>query len=101
MAQKQTGIRERQRVDLKEPARYKVIMYNDDFTTMDFVVMVLRTIFSKSDADAETIMLAIHKQGQAVVGVYTLDVAKSKVLKATKLARDNNFPLKLSYSPEN
>ena len=101
MAQEQTGIRERQRVDLKEPARYKVIMYNDDFTTMDFVVMVLRTIFSKSDADAETIMLAIHKQRQAVVGVYTLDVAKSKVLKATKLARDNNFPLKLSYSPEN
>lgn len=101
MAQEQTGIRERQRVDLKEPRRYKVIMHNDDFTSMDFVVMVLRTVFSKSEADAEAIMLAIHKSGQAVVGIYSLDVAKTKVMKATQLARENNFPLKVTYSPEN
>ncbi len=101
MAQEQTGIRERQRVDLKEPRRYKVIMHNDDFTSMDFVVMVLRTVFSKSEADAEAIMLAIHKSGQAVVGIYSLDVAKTKVMKATQLARENKFPLKVTYSPEN
>ncbi|MBO4333588.1 MAG: ATP-dependent Clp protease adaptor ClpS [Paludibacteraceae bacterium] len=101
MAQEQTGIRERQRVDLREPRRYKVVMHNDDFTTMDFVVMVLRTVFAKSDADAEAIMLGIHKQGSAVVGIYSLDVAKTKVQKATQMARDNNFPLKVTYSPEN
>lgn len=101
MAQEQTGIRERQRVDLKEPRRYKVIMHNDDFTSMDFVVMVLRAVFSKSETDAEAIMLGVHKQGQAVVGIYSLDVAKTKVMKATRLARENNFPLKLTYSPEN
>ena len=100
MAQEQTGIRERQRVDLKEPARYKVIMYNDDFTTMDFVVMVLMTVFHKSQAEAEQLMLQVHHSDQAVVGIYSYDVAQSKIQRATMMAREEGFPLRLTCQPE-
>lgn len=101
MPQEQSSIRERERVDLREPKRYKVTMHNDDFTAMDFVVMVLRTVFAKNEAEAEKIMLDIHRNGQSIVGIYTLDIAVSKVKKATALARESNYPLKLTYAPEN
>lgn len=101
MPQEQSSIRERQNTNLKEPRRYKVTMFNDDFTPMDFVVMVLSTIFNKSQADAEQIMLDIHHKGQAVVGIYSLDVAASKVKKVTNLARENQYPLKVTFNPEN
>lgn len=100
MPQEQSSIRERQRNDIREPRRYKVIIFNDDFTTMDFVVMILTDIFFKSQAEAEKLMLDVHEKGQAIVGIYTFDIATSKVKKATKLARDNGFPLKLVVSPE-
>lgn len=99
MAQENTSVRERQGVNLDVPRKYKVTIFNDDFTTMEFVVKVLRTVFFKSEADAENLMLTVHKSGQAVVGYYTLDVAASKVRKATDMARAENFPLKLTYSP--
>lgn len=76
-----------------EPRRYKVVMHNDDVTTMDFVVMILTTIFQKDEINAERIMLKIHHEGKAVVGVYTKDIAESKTKKATSLARLNGFPL--------
>ncbi len=100
MPQEQSSIRERQRNDIREPRRYKVIIFNDDFTTMDFVVMILTDVFFKSQAEAEKLMLDVHEKGQAIVGIYTFDIATSKVKKATKLARDNGFPLKLVVSPE-
>ncbi|MBP3510766.1 MAG: ATP-dependent Clp protease adaptor ClpS [Prevotella sp.] len=100
MADGQTSVKERQRTGLREPRRYKVIMHNDDFTTMEFVVMVLQTVFFKDEAEAETIMLAVHHSGKAVVGVYSYDIAVSKVRKAMDMARRNGFPFRLTYEPE-
>lgn len=85
---------------MDEPRRYRVILHNDDFTTMEFVVMILRNIFFKSEAEAETLMMQVHRSGQAVAGVYTRDIAMSKVQKATTLARQSNFPLRLTIEPE-
>lgn len=100
MPQEQSSIRERQHSDIREPRRYKVIIFNDDFTTMDFVVMILTDVFFKTHSEAEKLMLDVHEKGQAIVGIYTFDIATSKVQKATKLARDNGFPLRLVVSPE-
>ena len=100
MGQQQTNIKEKGRVSLKEPRRYKVIIYNDDFTTMDFVVKVLTTVFFKSETEAETLMMSVHKSGSAVVGIYSYDIAMSKADKATRMARDEGFPLRLTIKPE-
>ena len=100
MAQEQTAIRERQKTRLKEPGRYVVMMFNDDFTPMDFVVEILESIFFKSQAEAEAIMLKVHHEEKAVVGTYSYDIAKSKVEKAMEKARTQKFPLKLTYMPE-
>ena len=87
-------------MDLKEPKRYKVTIYNDDFTTMEFVVMILKVVFFKSEAEAETLMLQVHHSDKAVVGIYSYDIAVSKVNKATQMAREAGFPLRLTYEPE-
>ena len=100
MPQQQSNIRERQRNLLKEPRRYKVIIHNDDFTTMDFVVEVLKTVFFYSDEKAEALMLQVHHANKAVVGIYTYDIAVSKANKATNMAREKGFPLRLTVEPE-
>jgi ATP-dependent Clp protease adaptor protein ClpS len=100
MPQEQSNVRERQRVDLREPKHYQVIIHNDDFTTMEFVVMVLKSVFFLSDEAAETLMLQVHHAGKAVVGRYTYDLAVSKAKKATSLARENGYPLRLTVEPE-
>jgi ATP-dependent Clp protease adaptor protein ClpS len=100
MPQEQSGIKERQRTDLREPRRFKVTIYNDDFTTMEFVVLVLKTVFHKSEAEAEALMMQVHHGDKAVVGVYSYDIASSKVNKATRMARDAGFPLRLTCEPE-
>ena len=100
MAKSESSIRERQNTNINEPRRFKVIIYNDDFTTMDVVVKVLREVFFKPAAEAEQLMLGVHKTGQAVVGIYTYDIAKSKVHKAIDMARAENFPLRLTFQPE-
>lgn len=100
MAQEQTAVRERQNTRVKEPKRYKVMMFNDDFTPMDFVVEILETIFFKSAEEAEAIMLKVHHEEKAVVGVYSYDIAKSKVEKAMERSRSQKYPLKLTYMPE-
>ena len=100
MAKEQSSIRERQRIDLREPRRYAVTIYNDDFTTMEFVVMILKQIFFKSEAEAEALMLQVHHSDKAVVGIYSYDVATSKVRKATNMAREAGFPLRLTVEPE-
>lgn len=101
MAKEQTNYRERTRISHKYPRMYNVIMHNDDFTPMDFVVMVLKTVFYKGDGEAERLMLDVHQKGQAVVGQYTLDVAVSKSQKAMRMARDQGYPFKLSWEPNN
>ena len=83
-----------------KPRRFKVTIYNDDFTTMEFVVKVLTTVFYKSSVEAETLMLQVHKSNSAVVGIYSYDIAHSKVQKATRMARNEGFPLRLTVTPE-
>jgi ATP-dependent Clp protease adaptor protein ClpS len=100
MPQEQSSVKERQRVDLKEPRRYKVTIYNDDFTTMEFVIKVLTQVFFKSAQEAEQLMLQVHHADKAVVGIYTYDIAVSKVRRATQMARDEGYPLRLTYEPE-
>lgn len=100
MPQEQSVTRERQRTGLREPRRYKVTIYNDDFTTMEFVVKVLVEVFFKSQQEAETLMLAVHHSDKAVVGIYSYDVALSKTQKATRMAREAGFPLRLTCEPE-
>lgn len=91
-----SNIKERQNVKLQEPRKYNVILHNDDFTTMEFVVKILTTIFLRSEAEAQMLMLKVHKEGQAVAGTYSLDLAQSKAHKATSLARKEGFPLRLT-----
>ena len=100
MAKEQSATRERQRTGLKEPRRYKVTIYNDDFTTMEFVVTILVQVFLKSEAEAEALMLKVHHSDKAVVGIYSYDVAVSKARKATSMAREAGFPLRLTVAPE-
>ncbi|MBQ6195529.1 MAG: ATP-dependent Clp protease adaptor ClpS [Prevotella sp.] len=100
MPKEQSQIRERSHTDIREPRRYKVTIFNDDFTTMEFVVKILTEVFFKSPAEAETLMMRVHQTGKSVVGIYSLDIAKSKVRKATQMARDAGYPLRLTYEPE-
>ena len=100
MSKEQSQLRERQRTNIKEPRRYKVIIYNDDFTTMDFVVMILKQVFLKSEEDANALMLQVHHSDKAVVGIYSYDIAVSKAGKATKMAREQGYPLRLTVEPE-
>ena len=75
-------------------------IFNDDFTTMEFVVTILVQVFFKSQAEAEALMLQVHHSDKAVVGIYSYDVATSKARKATKMAREAGFPLRLTVEPE-
>ncbi len=100
MAKEQSVTRERRRIDLDEPRRWKVTIYNDDFTTMEFVIKILRVVFFKSEAEAEALMLKVHHSDKAVVGIYSYDIAVSKVDKATNMAQSEGFPLRLTYEPE-
>ena len=93
-------MRDREKTRLTEPRRYVVMMFNDDFTPMDFVVDILQSIFFKSAEEAETIMLKVHHEEKAVVGTYSYDIAKSKVEKAMERSRSQKYPLKLTYMPE-
>lgn len=94
----ETGERvlERQKDQLKEPTLYKVILLNDDYTTMDFVVTVLETVFHKTPAEAYRIMMHVHTQGKGLCGVYPFEVAETKVDIVHDLARQNGFPLRAS-----
>lgn len=87
------------RVRVDEPPLFRVLMHNDDYTTMDFVVRVLRTVFHKSAAEAEHIMLSIHHKGIGHCGVYPFAVAETKVHKVHALAREEGFPLRCSLEP--
>lgn len=100
MEQQQSSFKERERIDFRDPRRFKVIIHNDDFTTMEFVVKILMTVFFKSEAEAESLMLQVHKSRSAVVGIYTYDIAQSKIQKATRMAREEHFPLRLTMAPE-
>ena len=80
--------------------RYRVIFHNDDYTTKWFVVHVLQTFFHMDETSATALMMAVHRHGSGVAGVYTKDIAETKVVTVTEYARENEMPLKLSIEPE-
>lgn len=84
----------------KYPKKYKVFILNDDYTSMEFVIDVLISFFYKTYKEAENIMLEVHKKGQGLCGIYTHEIAETKVMQVIKKAQDNNFPLKATMEEE-
>lgn len=82
--------------EIREPKLYRVILHNDDYTTMDFVIEILIAIFHKPAAEATRIMLDVHKKGKGICGVFHYDIAVTKVAQVHKLAHTREFPLKCS-----
>ncbi len=86
--------------EVEEPPMYRVILHNDDYTPMEFVVSVLIDIFNKSDQEATQIMLSVHQKGIGVCGVFVFEVAETKVAQVEHLARRQGWPLKCTMEPE-
>ena len=89
-----------ERTQTQRPRLYRVMLLNDDYTPMDFVVMVLERYFRKAEQDAQLIMLAVHHKGRGVAGVYPRDVAETKVAQVTSHARAEGYPLQVVAEPE-
>src|SRR5438093_519830 len=85
---------------LKKPKLFKVILHNDDFTTMEFVVFILQYVFSRSEAESFTIMLKVHNEGMGIAGIYPYEIANMKCEKALNLARAREFPLLCTVEEE-
>jgi len=88
------GLKTRKEEEIKEPEEFRVILLNDDFTTMEFVVSVLMTVFHKPVPEATRIMLDVHRKGRGIVGIYSYDIAVTKINQVHMLAGQNGFPLK-------
>jgi ATP-dependent Clp protease adaptor protein ClpS len=101
-ADRQTSgeVLERTQQETKKPELYKVLLLNDDYTTMDFVVEILETVFHKPPAEAHRIMMMVHTQGKGLCGVYPFEVAETKVATVVDRARENGFPLRAAMEPE-
>lgn len=97
--QDQDGLLLATRQKTKRPALFHVLLHNDDYTTQELVVEVLKTFFHRSETEARTIMLSVHRKGQGVAGTYNRDVAESKVAQVTDYARTQGAPLKLTAEP--
>lgn len=95
----QSGADTKERSKVKEPEMFKVLLLNDDYTSMEFVVLVLETVFHKESPEAQRIMLAVHQQGMGTAGVYTKEIAETKIAIVHHLARQNQFPLKCTMEP--
>src|SRR4051794_9789897 len=88
------------REQLEEPPLYRVLLHNDDYTTMEFVIYVLRTVFRREEADAVRTMLQVHLEGIGVAGVYPYEVAEMKVETVLRLALEHEYPLLCTLEPE-
>ncbi|WP_294133555.1 ATP-dependent Clp protease adaptor ClpS [uncultured Clostridium sp.] len=86
----------KERVKVKKPRDYKVVMHNDDFTTMEFVVNILMTIFKKDINTSNKIMMDVHKLGKGIVGIYPYDIATTKVAMALEMAKEEGFPFNIT-----
>ncbi|MGG7145001.1 ATP-dependent Clp protease adaptor ClpS [Clostridium nigeriense] len=91
---------ERTNIKIEEPRKYNVIMHNDDFTTMEFVVAILNIIFNKGLEEANKIMMEVHKSGKGIAGIYPYDIAISKANKAMIMAKEEGFPFKLTVEED-
>ncbi len=93
------AVKERKRAKTQKPRQYHVLFHNDDYTTMELVIEILVHIFNKNETEATHIMLTVHHKGVGVAGVYTRDVAETKVMESTEVARDRGAPLKVTMEP--
>jgi len=96
----QRGVLEKSRQKTAKPSMYKVYLLNDDYTTMEFVVEVLEKVFGRSKVEATSIMLHVHRNGKGLAGVFTHEIAETKVAQVHALARENGFPLKCDMEKE-
>src|SRR5206468_10371585 len=85
---------------VKKPPLYRVVLHNDDYTTMEFVVLVLVSVFHKSEDEAFRIMLKVHNEGMGIAGVYTYEIAETKAQKTIELARQSEYPLLCTVEEE-
>src|SRR5271169_1241483 len=90
----ESGVETEIRQETQKPSLYRVLLLNDDYTTMEFVVQILESVFHKSSVEATQIMFLVHKNGSGLAGVYTREIAETKVDIVQELARKNKFPLK-------
>ena len=95
----QESVFTQERTDTREPSLFKVLLHNDDYTSMEFVVAILENIFNKSTVEATRIMLNVHNSGLGVAGVYTREICETKLAVVHELAGKNNFPLRCSMEP--
>ena len=89
-----------ERTKTKKPPLYKVLLLNDDYTSMEFVVFVLQRVFHKSERESNRIMLTVHHNGSGVAGIFTKEIAETKIAITHQLAQQNEFPLKCTMEPE-
>ena len=94
------GLATEERKEVKRPARFKVLLYNDDYTPMEFVVALLEQVFDKGPSEATQLMLKIHQSGMGVGGVYVLEVAETKVARVHRMAEDRGYPLRAGAEAE-
>lgn len=93
-------IAEKTKIKIKEPGRWKVIVLNDDFTPIDFVIQMLVDIFKHDIKSATTITLQVHEGGSGIAGYYDFEIAETKAIEATQMARENGFPLKIKIESD-
>ena len=96
----QTSVLTRSKTEVKRPSLYKVILLNDDYTPMDFVVYVLQRFFNKNTEESVALMLAVHHEGAAVCGVYTYEIAEAKMTAVMDCAGENGHPLECIIEKE-
>src|SRR5665648_326540 len=94
--EQQGSVATRDREEIREPSLYKALLHNDDYTSMEFVILILENIFDKTTTMATKIMLDVHQQGIGVAGVYTREICETKIDMVHHLARKNGFPLRCS-----
>ena len=100
MADFDTNVLTENETRLQKPPMFKVLLHNDDFTTMEFVVFVLLRVFNKSEADSFYIMMKVHQEGAGIAGVYPYEIANMKAEKTMALAREREFPLLCTVEEE-
>ena len=88
------------KIQPKKPKLFKVLLHNDDYTTMEFVVYILQNCFSKTIDEAQDIMLKVHHNGVGLCGVYTYEIAESKTAKVHQISKENGHPLRCTFEPE-
>ena len=98
--QQGTATKTRTRSKVQPPSMWRVILHNDDYTTQEFVVWILETVFKKTESEAVRIMLDVHRKGKGIAGVYPYDIADTKVTQARALAEVQEFPLLCTLEPE-